>query len=148
MENINFLIPIYSKSIKKNSTNFTTNFTDIKMYAPLNNQCLFTPDSPLFWNTWLSAFVIGNIAYAGLGGRYVGTSLSGDDSFIKMIMKCQLVSMILFFIRREKIIKKIKMLKHFESVFFSFKENFIHVLGIVRYPFITLVDDYFYVWRA
>jgi hypothetical protein len=56
------------------------------MYNPVINQFLSAPASPLFGNTWLSAFVIGNLAYSRLGGRYVGTSLSGDDRFYKIIM--------------------------------------------------------------
>jgi N-acetylneuraminic acid mutarotase len=67
-------------------SNYTTNYNDMWMYDPDNNQWSPSPNAPLLGAAWSSTFVIGNTAYAGLGAKFQGTGLTGNLNFYKFNM--------------------------------------------------------------
>jgi len=66
---------------------YMTNYNDLWMYDAVNDQWSPSPDSlPMLGAAWSSVFVIGNIAFAGLGAKFVGAGLTGTDDFYKFQM--------------------------------------------------------------
>ena len=66
---------------------YTTNYYNMFRYNPDSNTWSAAGNMPLFGAAWASVFTIGNNAYAGLGAKFVGSSLNGLDSFYKYSMQ-------------------------------------------------------------
>ncbi len=66
---------------------FTTNYYDMYMYDGANDQWSPIANAPMLGAAWSSVFVIGNIAYAGLGAKFVSGGLTGTDIFYTLDMQ-------------------------------------------------------------
>jgi hypothetical protein len=65
---------------------YTTNYNDMYRYNPDSNNWTPAGSVPHFGAAWSSVFTIGSTVYAGLGAKFVGSALQGNDSFYRFRM--------------------------------------------------------------
>lgn len=73
-------------------SSYTTNYNDMWRYNPAEDKWYEAPKAPLLGAAWSSTFVIANTAYVGLGAKFVGTSLTGNDVFYTYAMNSSITS--------------------------------------------------------
>lgn len=68
-------------------TAYTNVYSDVWRFEPASRQWKKIEDVPLLGPAWSSSFVSGNTAYVGLGAKFAGSGLTGDDKFYKYSMQ-------------------------------------------------------------
>jgi N-acetylneuraminic acid mutarotase len=65
---------------------YVNNYLNVWMYDVANDQWSPFADVPLLGAAWSSTFTMGNMGYVGIGAKFVGSGLTGDDHFYKLDM--------------------------------------------------------------